>query len=156
MDGATFMEYLSDLARTKVLLGVDAFLFCDLLSELLSDEPDFEVVGHSADPIDLLAQVGELNADCVMLSWPASGDVPEICSHLFAEYPNLLVIGISPEGGNIFICRQSSSVARYSSHCLEEMLRIIRHARTEKKSTSTAGPETAGTNSLSIPPPSHF
>jgi len=156
MEVATLMEHLQDSSKLRLLLAVDTLLFRELLSELLSDEMDFEVVGHSADPVDILTQVGQLDANCVVLSWPETDEMPEICSHLFAEYPGLVVIGISPEGGSIFTCRQCISIVRHTSQSMEEMLGVIREARTDGSSSSACVPPQSEDSLLRIRPSNHI
>jgi DNA-binding NarL/FixJ family response regulator len=156
MEEADFMESPRNCSRTRLLLAVDTFLFREVLAELLSDEMDFEVVGDSDNSVDLLVKAGQLDADCVVLSWPSSGEMPEICSLLLDEYPGLVVIGISPEGDSVYTCRQCISIARHSSHSLEEMLRVVRDSRVGGIRQLFTGLDRATPSLIPVHPPSRM
>lgn len=64
-----------------------------------------EVVGETLDPLEVLLEVRRTEADVVITSLPASGE-PSISSHLLAEFPQLVVIGLAPEGERAVLYRQ--------------------------------------------------
>jgi len=117
--------------RTKVLLAVESPLLRELLSENIGREPDVEVVdesvvGKSVDPIDLLVAVGRTEADVLIQTWPASGEMPNILTHLFVEYPELLVIGLPDDLDQAVICRQTITKTEFPMVGLQEVLSQLR------------------------------
>lgn len=85
--------------RIAVLLSVSPRMFRDALRTMIQAEFDLDVVDEVLHPIDLLLAVGESGADVVVLTVPASGGTPPICTHLLSEFPELTVIAICPEAG---------------------------------------------------------
>ena len=71
--------------------------------EMLAKEPDIEVVGEAKDLIDVLLSAGNTLADIVVISLPPNKREPGLPSHLLAEYPQLKVIGVSPEWDSIVV-----------------------------------------------------
>lgn len=90
----------------RVLFAVESSAVCNRLRDLIGQDPDVEVVGEVADPIDLLVAVNRTQADVAIVKWPQSGELPGICSHLLTEYPDLLVIGIPLREDRAYACRQ--------------------------------------------------
>lgn len=109
----------------RVLLAVDSPMLRELLKDRIQPQRDIEVVGEAADPVDLLLAVHATQADVVIHTWPES-TTPGICSHLLAEYPGLLVIGIPPNENRAYACHQAISTTRLPTAGLEEMLAEIR------------------------------
>ena len=90
----------------RVLLAVESAAVCQRLQDLLGQDPEIDIVGRVTDPVDVLLAVGDVQADVVIQTWPESGRLPGVCSHLLAEYPHLLVIGVPPRQDRMFACRQ--------------------------------------------------
>jgi DNA-binding NarL/FixJ family response regulator len=116
---------------TQVLLAVESLLLRELLLDLLGREPDMEVVGEVTDPVDLLLAIEETQAKVVLHTFPDPEEPPGVCSHLFAEYPDLLVIGISPAADAAFACRQEVTVRALGNAGLAGVLAEIRAAMAE-------------------------
>lgn len=85
--------------KTRIVLALTSRLLRDCLSSLLAEEPDMEVVGSEADPVDVLIATGRTRAHAVILSCPLLADGPGLCTHLLAEYPDVQIIGIPQEQG---------------------------------------------------------
>jgi DNA-binding NarL/FixJ family response regulator len=80
----------------KVLLANGPEALPTGLAMLLQQQSDIEVVGTVLDPVNLLVAVGDTQADVVVMALPDSGEMPGICSHLLHEYPQLLILALSP------------------------------------------------------------
>lgn len=85
--------------KTRIVLALTSRLLRDCLCSLLAEEPDMEVVGSEADPVDVLITTGRTRAHVVILSCPLLADGPGICTHLLAEYPDVQIIGIPEAQG---------------------------------------------------------
>lgn len=114
-------------AKARVLLSIELQLLNDLLKSLLSAEPDVEIVGEVVDPADLLVATGQAEADVVIQRWP-SNEMPGICSHLLAAYPDLTVIGLSTEGECNFACRRPIVVNHLGPPGISSVQGAIREA----------------------------
>ena len=114
------------MKRTKVLLAVESPILRELLGENIGKEPDLEVVDESVDPVDLLVAVGRTEADVVIQTWPASGEMPNILTHLFVEYPELLVIGLPDDSDRAVICHQTITKTEFPTVGLQDILSQIR------------------------------
>jgi len=111
---------------TRVLLAMESPLLRELLFDLLKSEPDIEVVGEATDPVDLLLAIEETGADVVVHTFTDLQQPPGVCSHLFAEYPELVVIGISPDADAACSCRQTVSIRPLANVGLQDVLNEIR------------------------------
>ena len=76
------------------------------LCGMIDGQPGIEVEMVEPDPLELLAAVERIEADVVVITMPDSGTDPGLCSHLLAEYPDLLVIALSPAGEDGYVYRQ--------------------------------------------------
>ena len=85
------------MTKSKILLAVEPLMLRQLLRRVFSKESDIEIVGEVTDPIDAMAAIRQTNADVLVHSWEEGGQLRATCSHLFSEYPELLMIGVSPE-----------------------------------------------------------
>lgn len=113
----------------RVLLAVTPQLFRDALRACLEQSTDVEVVGEVANPLELLVAVGDCEADLVIQSWPDDGRMPAICSHLFAEYPDLRIVGITKAGDEVVVCRQVIAATPIREPELQSLLATIRAER---------------------------
>ena len=91
------------MKRIRVLLATLPPLVNGLLTHLIQDQPDMKVVDAVSEPVQLLVAVKDSRADVVVLPLPTSGEMPGICSHLLAEFPDLLILALSLSGDSGFI-----------------------------------------------------
>src|SRR5437870_12852766 len=77
-------------------------MLCDIVADVLSAEPDMEVVGVLSSRGKLRATVAETRADVVVL---ALGDsrLPKDCERLLRAHPRLRVLGVTSEGRRGFL-----------------------------------------------------
>jgi hypothetical protein len=116
--------------KARVLLSIKSQLLNDLLRSLLSVEPTVEIAGEVLDPAALLIAIRQTSADVVIQSWP-SDQMPEVCSHLLAAYPDLTVIGLSADGEFNFTCHRPIVVDQPSEPGLSGVQAAIRQAVAE-------------------------
>ena len=114
--------------KIKVLLANRPKILRELLSGLIQRQFDMEVVGEELDPVELLLAVDETRANVVVLDLLDSGEEPGICSHLLAEYPQLLVLALSSERERAVLCRQIIHKETLSNASDDEILAAIRRA----------------------------
>ena len=67
----------------------------DALRAVLREEPTVEIVGEStSDPVDVLVAIGQTAADVLIHSWGQDEHLQATQSHMFAEFPDLLIVGV--------------------------------------------------------------
>ena len=109
----------------RVVLSLKQDSIRKLFAELLGNQLDVEVIAQVDDPIELLLAVKRSNAQVVVLSWLQEETPPAICSHLLAEFPELLIIGIS-QAQNGILCRQTVTTSALGPITEKTLLAAIR------------------------------
>jgi len=113
--------------HTKILLAVESPLLRELLCERIENEGGVAVVEQSVDSIDLLVAVGQAQADVIIQTWPENGEMPSICSHMFLEYPDLIVIGLPADSDRAVVCRQTIAKTEFQGVGLQDLFSTILH-----------------------------
>ena len=116
--------------KIRVLLALDSPLLRELLRKLIEREPDMEVVDEVDDPVDLLFGTDLAEVNVVIHSWPESREMPGICTHLLAEYPDLLLVGIPPGAERAYACRQAIATIPLRTSSLRDVIDEIRRSST--------------------------
>jgi DNA-binding NarL/FixJ family response regulator len=114
----------------KVLLANGPEALPTGLAMLLQQQSDIEVVGTVLDPVNLLVAVGDTQADVVVMALPDSGEMPGICSHLLHEYPQLLILALSPARTRACVYRQAIMVEPLADMSDEGILTAMRRVKT--------------------------
>ena len=112
----------------QVILAMESPMLRGILKDLIQQESDLEVAAEACDPVDLLLAVAETQADVVIHSWPASQEIPGICTHLLLEYPDLLLIGIPPNADHAVACRQTIATKQFPTAGFGDLLSEVRSA----------------------------
>ena len=99
----------------------------ELLKELICRQADMEVVGEALDPLEVLYAVRQTEADVVVTTLPESGEAG-ISSHLLAEYPQLLVLALAPDGNGAVLYRQVLVKEVLPSTANDALLSVVRQA----------------------------
>lgn len=116
------------MSKIKVLLANQAQMPRELMAELTLGQPEMDVKGEVLDPIEILLAVGEYPVDVVVLDLSDPGQEPGICSHLLAEYPDLLVLALAPDLGEGFLYRRTLEKQQLAEVSKAEILAAIRKA----------------------------
>lgn len=97
------------------------------LKKLIEAQHDMSIVkDEELEPLELLLAVRETKPDVVVLGLPDTGETPGICSNLLAEYPRLLVLGLSRQRDHAFLYQQSilkQSLRETSDRCILSAIR---------------------------------
>jgi len=99
----------------------------ELLKDLICRQTDMEVVGEALDPLEVLYAVRKTEADVVVTTLPKSGE-PGISSHLLAEYPQLLVLALAPDGSDATLYRQVLVKESVRGEAQDALLAMVRQA----------------------------
>ncbi len=104
-----------------VLLCVQPKLLRDALCQRISRQPHLTLVGEVDHDVDLLLAIRATEATLVIHSWP-SESMPAMYSHLFAEYPGIAILGLTPRGERLWYCEQRIMQTQVNSNSLETLL----------------------------------
>ncbi len=118
------------MARIRVILALAPSIFRESLRTALESAADIYVVGEVDQHIHLLLEVEGYEADAVVLQAQNDNNVPGICSHLFHEYPHLLVVALSRSDGGAVIYRQEVIEQRTHTLSIGDLLTVLRTANT--------------------------
>jgi len=113
----------------KVLLANGPDPLRTFLAELLQPQNDVEVVGSVLEPIELLMAVEDTQADVVVVTLPDSGQIPGICSHLFDQYPHLLILALSSDNTKACVYQQVITGEELTDTSEENILTAIRKVK---------------------------
>lgn len=117
--------------NVRILLANRPRMLRESLRSVLERRPDLEVATAAPDPIEMLAAVDRVEPDVVFVTLSGSGEDPGICSHLLAEYPQLLVIALSPVEQRAVVYRQVITREELRPLAEESLLRVIRRQKQE-------------------------
>jgi DNA-binding NarL/FixJ family response regulator len=71
----------------------------------MAAQADMEIVGVHLDPIEVLLTARRRNADVVVIPLNDSEE-PGLVSHLFAEFPDVTVLMLSPTGDAAYVVQR--------------------------------------------------
>jgi hypothetical protein len=81
--------------QLRVLLGVGPPLLRDMLHTMLVEHGRFLVIDVEPRTIDVLVETRRCRVDVVIATLEQGSDVPPLVTHLLAEFPEVLVVGVS-------------------------------------------------------------
>ena len=122
--------------NVRVLLANRPRMLRESLRLMLESQGDIDVATAAPDPVELLAAVDRTDAEVVLVTLPESGGDPGICSHLLAQYPELLVIALSPVEQRAVAFRRVITREELVPLAEENLLRTIRRQRLGKQRPS--------------------
>jgi hypothetical protein len=82
------------LNEIRVLMAVSPPLLSDALRALLCRKAKIVIVDEVLDPVDILLRARNRRADVVVATLESVPDIPPLVTHLLAEFPDLLIVGI--------------------------------------------------------------
>ncbi len=108
-----------------LLTGLTAKVADDLQS-ILRLQSDMEVIGHPADPIEVLLSATRDGADVVVLGMQKE-QLPGIASHLLSECPQLRILAVRPDG-RAFLIELRLQAVPLGPLSVEQLVQAIRIA----------------------------
>ena len=116
------------MSNIKVLLANRPRMHREMVAELVREQLDMEMKGEVLDPVELLLAVAETRADVVVLDLPQPDKEPGICSHLLAEYPDLLILALASDLDSGFLYQRALGKTQLPQVSQKEILAAIRKA----------------------------
>ena len=115
----------------RILLAVRPTLLRELLAHIVDQETDTEFVGQidETDPVSLLLAIGRTEAN-ILIHAESNVDDPEMFAsgytHLFAEYPGLIIVRIDPEQNTACAYQQTIKTTPLPSTALSDVISSLR------------------------------
>ncbi len=88
------------MTRLRILLACPRMAKQQVWSNILSQDPEVELVEEADGGLEALLEAGYSGATVVVIDLPSSGRDPGLSSHLLDEYPNIKVVAVSEDGRN--------------------------------------------------------
>lgn len=120
------------MGRIRILLANRPRMMRELVRKMIQGQPDMEVVGEVLGPLDVLMAVRDREADAVILALE-DYEEPGLCSHLLAEYPNLTILSVAPNGETAFIRPRRREIIDPSEANILNTLRQVIHTPSNSK-----------------------
>lgn len=122
--------------KIRVLIANHPLMVPDVVRRLVSEQDDMEVVGDCRGPMKILQETGRANADAVILARELAED-PGLCSQLLAVYPDLTILGVTPDMSCVStqqLCAHRQTVVIHEHLDIVRTMRIaVRQPCTEKQ-----------------------
>jgi hypothetical protein len=126
------------VSRIKVLLAPMPPLVRGLLTYVISSQADMRIVGRPTSLVGLLRAVGRRGdrrnrrrPEVVLIPLEYPARIPGICTHLLAEDPDLLVLGIPAQGHTVVAFHRRTIIReRLENQSVDDLLKAIRVVRT--------------------------
>ena len=77
-------------------------MLCDIIKEVVTSEPDLQIVGQLAARVDLAGAVDQTRADVVVVGL-RDHELPSDCLALFDSHPRTRLLGIAADGRRAFL-----------------------------------------------------
>lgn len=84
------------MGKIRVLLANHPLMLPEAIREFLQEQDDMELVGDCRGPMTILQETGRTKADAVILAHEGTHE-PALCSQLLAVYPDLTILGVTPD-----------------------------------------------------------
>lgn len=89
------------LDKIRVLLANHPVMVPDAIRQLVEEQDDMELVADCRGPMKILQETGRAKADAVVLTQEGT-DEPGLCSQLLSVYPDILILGVTPDMTSVF------------------------------------------------------
>ncbi len=87
--------------KIRVLLANHPVMMPDLIRQLVTDQEDMELVGDCRGPMKILQETGRTKPDAVIFMQEGTSELG-LCSQLLAVYPDLIIVGVTPDMQTVF------------------------------------------------------
>jgi hypothetical protein len=95
-----------DIKQMAVLVAVEPRLLREAICEGLAGDARIAVATEGGDPVEVLASAARIDAGVVVVTSAEPAGIPSLATHLFAEFPEITVIGICRQTGEVRVHRQ--------------------------------------------------
>src|SRR6478672_9952390 len=96
--------------KIKVIVASRPPLMREIVLEIVSAQPDIEVMAEVQDDSAIAELVGQLHPDWVVIALDDSDNKPSICDLLFGRYPDLKILALDSGRNNCIFYRATMSI----------------------------------------------
>lgn len=116
------------MKKIRVMLSSRPKLLSEVLRNMISHQPDMEVVGEVLDPLQLLHASKQTAVDAVIITPLNANGEPKICRQLLIEHPHLKIVALSANGEAAYLYQSGSARQRIGEPSEQSVLTAIREA----------------------------
>jgi DNA-binding NarL/FixJ family response regulator len=84
--------------KVRVLIANRPRLMREVVRTALSRHADIEILGEIEDEHEILPALERTRAQCLIIAQEDAGRRPAICDEIFAKYPRMKILAVSPGG----------------------------------------------------------
>jgi DNA-binding NarL/FixJ family response regulator len=96
--------------KIKVIVASRPRLMREIVLEIVSAQPDIEVMAEAQDDSTIIDLVEQLHPDWVVIALDESDHKPDICDLLFGRYPDLKILAVDSGRNNCIFYRATMSI----------------------------------------------
>ena len=111
--------------KIRVLLANHPLMVPDAIRQLLAEQEDMELVGDCRGPMKILQETGRVHADAVILAQEGTEE-PALCGQLLAVYPDLSILGLTPDLASVFTQQLCSHRREFTNLQRQDIMQSLR------------------------------
>ena len=96
--------------KIKVIVASRPRLMREIVLEIVSAQPDIEVMAEVQDDSAIAELVGQMHPDWVVIALEEPDNKPGICDLLFGRYPDLKILALDSGRNNCIFYRATMSI----------------------------------------------
>jgi hypothetical protein len=89
--------------KIKVIVASRPRLMREVVLEMISNQPDIELMAEVQEDSKIIGVVEELNPDWLFIALDHPDERPDICESLFHKFPNLKVLALAAGKNNCIL-----------------------------------------------------
>jgi len=86
--------------KVRVVIANRPRLMRELVVEVISDQPDFEVAGETEKESEVTELVDKTRPDCLIIALDQPEVLHGLCGFLLGRYPQMKILAVAAERGN--------------------------------------------------------
>ena len=117
------------MIKIRVLLAVGPKLLRESLRRKIEEQDDMVAIeSYTSAPPEILLDVKRNRVHVVIVEAEEDEKIPGFCSHLFAEYPETIVVALCQEEDRAFVYRQGVTINEIPAISVSSLLTTLRTA----------------------------
>jgi hypothetical protein len=114
-----------DAKHVTVLVAVEPPLMRVAICEGLASDARIAVASNGPDPLEVLASAARIEPGVVIVTSSEPAGIPPLATHLFAEFPDITIIGICRQTGQVRVHRQVVTSETIPADSIERLVAAI-------------------------------
>jgi DNA-binding NarL/FixJ family response regulator len=117
---------LESLQALRTILALEPGLIAESLRSAFAQHPEIDVLCEAHDALSLLLAARQHEPSVVVMGMSRRGGLPAVGSHLLAEFPELLIVGIDSRGESAFTFRNTLQFEELSIGNVQQFVSRLR------------------------------